>query len=145
MSFFINNLLFIIILKQRKNVSFFINIISGKIRQAKNKLNSFFDNTFGLYYFIVEKLKYQFHLLLHILSYNNINFQTQYSTTTKITLIESLMSKIRGKNFPIILELMKVFEHIKTANDNIINNDLFIFEHENYYFIKYINKKAYLY
>ena len=93
----------------------------------------------------MEKLKYQFHLLLHILSYNNINFQTQYSTTTKITLIESLMSKIRGKNFPIILELMKVFEHIKTANDNIINNDLFIFEHENYYFIKYINKKAYLY
>ena len=53
------------------------------------------------------------------------------------------MWKIRGRNFPILFELMKVFEQIKTTNDNITNNDLFIFEHDNYYFIKYINKKKY--
>ena len=89
----------------------------------------------------MDKLKCQFHLLLYILSYKNINYQDKYSTTTKLSLAESLMWKIRGRNFPVLFELMKVFEQIKTTNDKIVNDDLFIFEHDNYYFIKYINKK----
>ena len=52
------------------------------------------------------------------------------------------MWKIRGRNFPILLEMMKVFEQIKSTKNKNNENDLFIFEHEKYYNIKYINEKT---
>ena len=135
----INNLLSN--LNNEKNVSFLLNLICGKIRQAQNKLNSFFDKTLGVDYFIMDKLKCQFHFLLHILSYKNNILQEKYSTTTRISLTESLMWKIRGRNFPMLLEVIKTFEQIKSVNNDYIKNNLFTFEHDNYYNIKYISIK----
>ena len=132
----INNLL--LYLNNEDNIILLLNLISKKIRNAYNKLNSFFDNTYGADYFIMEKLKYQFHLLLNILSDKNIN-TNQYSIVTKISLTESLMWKIRGRNFPILLEIMKVFKDIK--NSSPINNDLFILEKNNIYNVNYYNER----
>ena len=135
----INNL--ILSLSSENNIIYLLNLICRKIRQANNKLNSFFDNTYGADYYIMEKLKYQFHMLLHILSYKNINGKNQYSLATQISLTENLMWKIRGRNFPVLFEIMKVFEPIKTVNKNNINNGIFIFEHENIYNVKYFNER----
>ena len=86
----------------------------------------------------MEKLKYQFHLLLHILSYKNINNQNKYSIITQISLTESLMWKIKGRSFPVLNEIMKVFEDIKNINNE---QNLFIFENNNIYNINYYNKR----
>ena len=131
----INNLL--LYLNSEDNIILLLNLVSKKIRNAYNKLNSFFDNTYGADYFIMEKLKYQFHLLLNILS-DKIN-NNQYSTITKISLSESLMWIISGRNFPILLEIMKVFKDIKKPSSN--DNDLFIFESNNIYNVNYFNER----
>ena len=59
---------------------------------------------------------------------------------TKISLTENLLWNIRGRNFPVLIEIMKSFEEIKTSTINQ-NDDLFIFEHENIYNVKYFNKR----
>jgi hypothetical protein len=87
----------------------------------------------------MEKLKYQFHLFLHILSYKIINGKKNYTNLTKIALTENLLWKIRGRNFPILLEIMEVFKEIKTTK--IQNNDLFIFDYKKIYNVNYFNEK----
>ena len=135
----INNLL--LCLNSENNIIFLLNLICRKIRQVNNKLNSFFDNTYGADYFIMEKLKNQFHIFLRILSYKIINGKNQYSITTQISLTENLMWKIRGRNFPVLLEIIKVFEEIKKANKKTINKGFYFFEHNNIYNIKYFNER----
>ena len=133
----INNLL--LCMNNEKIIAFLLYLNSKIIRNELNKLNTFFENTYCVDYFIMEKLKYQFHLFLHILSNKIINDKNQFSNMTKISLTESLLWKIRGRNFPILLEIMKVFNDIKTAK--IQNNDLFIFDYDKIYNINYFNEK----
>ena len=131
----INNLL--LYLNNEENIIFLLNLICKKMRNTNIQLN-LFDNMFGADYFNMEKLKYQFHLLLHILSYKNINNQNKYSIITQISLTESLMWKIKGRSFPVLNEIMKVFEDIKNINNE---QNLFIFENNNIYNINYYNKR----
>ena len=80
-------------------------------------------------------------MLLYLLSDKNNNGKNKYSITTQISLTESLMWKIRGRNFPILLDVMKVFEEIKTSNTKNSNNILFVLDHDNYFNINNINER----
>ena len=133
----INNLLLSI--NNEKIIVFLLYLISKIIRNEYNKLNTFFENLYCVDYFIMEKLKYHFHLFLNILSNKIINEENSYSNITKISLTESLLWKIRGRNFPILLEIMKGFNDIKTSK--IQNNNLFIFDYEKIYNINYFDDK----
>ena len=135
----INNLL--LYLKNESNINLILNFICKKMRHSYNILNSIFDNTFGADYFDIEKLKQQFHLFLHILSYKLINNKNNYSNITKISLVESLIWKIKKRNFPILFEIMKVFEEIKTAKKNNYNDFLFKFNSDNIYNVNYYNSR----
>ena len=133
----INNLL--LNLNCERNIIFLLYLVSKKIRNEYNKLNSFFENTYCSDYFIMEKLKYQFHLFLEVLSYKLIEIG-DYSLFTKISLTESLLWNMKGRNFPVLIEIMKSFEEIKTSTINQ-DDDIFILEHEKIYNVKYFNKR----
>ena len=80
-------------------------------------------------------------MLLCLLSDKNNNGKNKYSITTQISLTENLMWKIRGRNFPILLEIMKVFEEIKSSDIKNSNNILFVLDHDNYFNINNINER----
>ena len=136
----INNLL--LNMNNESIIIFLSYLISKIIRNVHNKLNSFVENTNCVDFFIMEKLKYQFHLFLHILSYKIINGKNQYSVITQISLTENLLWKIRGRNFPILLEIMKAFEDIKTAKiPELQCDDAFSLEFDKIYNVSYLNKR----
>ena len=133
----INNLLFS--LNNSDSITFLLYLVSKKIRNKYNKLNSFFDNIYGADYFIMEKLKYRFHLFLQILSYKSMDDK---SIISQISIIENLIWKIRGRNFPILLYILKVFEEIKMPFKK--NEEIFKLGYKNIYNIKYYNKRKLL-
>ena len=135
----INNLL--LYLTNEENILLLLNFLNKKWRKSHSILNSIFDNTYGTDYFNMEKLKQQFHLFLNILSNKIANTQNNYSLNTKISLIESLIWRIKKHNFPILLEIMKVFEEIKTEKQNNNNKFLFNFKSDNIYNVNYFNEK----
>ena len=142
----INNLL--LYLKNESNIILLLNLINKNMHTNKNSiLKSMFDNTYGTDYFNVEKLKIKFHLFLKILSNKITNNNKNYSITTNISLIESLILKIKGRNFPILFEILKIFDEIKTIkiNDEKDGN-LFIFENKNakIYNVTYYNEIKYI-
>ena len=133
----INNLL--LSLNNENNITFLLYLVFKKIRNKNNKLNSFFDNIYGADYFIIEKLKHRFHLFLQILSNKNFDSHKNNSIISQISITENLMWKIRGRNFPILLQIMKEFEEIKKTKEE--NKDLFILNNDNIYNIKLYDKK----
>ena len=122
-------------LQNETNIAFLLQLIGEKIR--KSKTNSFFDKTMGANYLILEKLKHQFHILLSHLS--NKYLKNKYRLTTELLFIENLILKIRGRNFPILSNIIKVFEELKSFK---INNEeeIFKFQHNCLYNFKYYNK-----
>ena len=135
----INNLLFN--LTNEENIKLILNIICRKMRQSHNILSSIFDNTYGVDYFNMEKLKQEFHLFLNILSNKIINEQNNYSFNTKISLTENLIWKIKKRDFHIILEIMKIFEDIKQEKKKNNSEYLFNFSVSNIYNVNYFNEK----
>jgi len=135
----INNLL--IYINDESNIILILNFICKKMRHSYNILNSIFDDIYGADYYNIEKLKYKFHLFLKILLDKTINKQNKYSIITKISLTESLIWRIKKRNFSILSEMMEVFEDLKVEK-KIDNKDyLFNFENNNNYNIKYYNEK----
>jgi len=130
----INNLLNS--LKNEANIAFLLQLLGEKIRKSKS--NSFFDKAMGANYLILEKLKYQFHILLSHLS--NKYLKNKYRLTTEILFIENLIWKIRGRNFPILSKIIKVFEELKTIEINNEKEEIFKFQHNCLYNFKYYNK-----
>ena len=124
-------------LQNETNIAFLLQLISGKIRKSNNISNTFFDTILGADYLMLEKLKYQFHLLLSYLSDKLL--QNKYCMTTEILFIENLIWKVRGRNFPILNQILKVFEDLKTFN-NKNDEDIFKFQHICIYNFKYFNK-----
>ena len=129
-----NNLL--LYLNDESNIILLLNLFRKKIRKSNNKYITIFDNKNGGDYLMIEKVKYQFHLLLQILSYKYLN-NKNYSIITKISLIESLIWKIHGRNFPILFEVMEVFEEIKSAKKIKDNSKQF-------YNINYLDESKYM-
>ena len=122
-------------LQNETNIAFLLQLIGEKIRKSKS--NSFFDKTMGADYLILEKLKHQFHILIsHLI---NKYLKNKYRLTTEILFIENLIWKIRGRNFPILSKIIKVFEELKSFK---LNNEeeIFKFQHNCNYNIKYYNK-----
>ena len=132
----INNLLLYLV--NESNIVFIINLISKKMRHIHSKSNSIFDNTYAVDYYIIEKLKQQFHSFLSIISYKILD---NYSITGKISLTESLIWKIKRRNFPILLEIMKIFEEIKTEKEENKDSYLFNFENIDNCNVKYFHEK----
>ena len=135
----ISNLLYS--LKGESNIVFLLYLICRKMHETQDKDNSFFDKIHGADYYIIETLKYQFHLLLSLISDKIISNKNNYSTITKISLTESLMWKIRGRNFPALNKIINIFEEIKTFNKYCDDNQLFTFEYSNIYNVNYYNEK----
>ena len=121
--FIINNLL--LNLNNENNMVIILNFIKNSKYNNNKALNSIFDNSYGADYIIIENLKNQFHLFLNILSNKLLDEKKNYSVLTKISLIENLIFKIRDSDFPILLELIKIFEEIKNYNDNKNTENLF--------------------
>ena len=133
----INNLL--LYLNKEGNIFFLIlNFISKKMRHSYNIISSIFDHIYGVDYYKLEILKYQFHSFLNILSYKTNNEQNKYSILANISLTESLIWKIKRRNFPILLEIMKVFEEIIIKKSN--NDNIFHFNGNNIYNVEYFNE-----
>ena len=64
------------------------------------------------------------------------------SIISQISIIENLIWKIRGRNFPILLYILKVFEEIKMPFKK--NEEIFKLGYKNIYNIKYYNKRKLL-
>ena len=122
-------------LQNETNITFLLQLVGEKIRKSNS--NSFFDKTMGADYLILEKLKYQFHRLLSHLS--NKYLKNKYRLTTELLFIENIIWKIRGRNFPILSKILKVFEELKSFK---LNNEeeIFQFQHNFLYNFKYYNK-----
>ena len=102
-------------------------------------MNSIFENIYGANYSNNEQLKLQFHLFLHILSYKLTNDSNNYSIVSQISLIESLICKIKKRNIPIFLEIMNVFEDIKS--ETLKNDDVFLLDSEKYIILDILIRK----
>ena len=135
----INNLL--LYLTDETNIILILNYIHKKIRHSKNILNSIFDNIYGADYYNIEKLKHQFHLFLYILSFKLTDNKNNFSILTQISMTENLIWKMRKRNFPILLEIMKAFEELKTEKQK--NDDIFKFgiTFDKIYNVNYFNKE----
>ena len=129
----INNLL--LNLNNENNIILVLNYIHKKIRNENNLLNSVFDNIYGADYFEMEILKHKFHSFLNIIRYKLTNKQQNYSIITQISLIESLIWKIRKRNFSALIKIIELFKEIKY--------DTFELK-EDYYNIKIYDKKKLL-
>ena len=130
-------------INDESNIILILNFIYKKMRNSHNIFFSIFDNIYGADYYNLEKLKYNFHLFLKIIVDKAINKQNKYSIMTKISLTESLIWRIKKRNFPILSEMMEVFEDIKV--EQRINNEDCLFNFKNNNFnnlnIKYFNEK----
>ena len=137
----INNLL--LLLNNEFNINLLLYLISTQNVRSNNSLISIFDKTDGADYFIKEKLYGQFNSFLKILSEKLIKNKNNYSEITKIYLIENLIWKYKKRNFPIFIDIIKVFEEIKIEKYNCDNN-CFYFSNNNIYNIIYFNKEKQL-
>lgn len=111
----INNLL--LYLNNENNIILILDFINkNKIKNIKynEKLNSFFDKTYGVDYFNLEKLKLRFNLFMKTLSNKIKSNELNYSIITKISLIENLIINLKETNFPILSELIAIFQELKT-------------------------------
>ena len=137
----VNNLLFY--LNKESNIVLILSYLSKKMRKKNDIINSIFDNTYGTNYSFMENMKNQFHLFIKIILFKIIN-QNNYSLLSKITIIESLIWKIKRRNFPILYEMMEVFKGIKDIKHNNDKDYLFQFIRENIFNINYISENKYL-
>ena len=133
----ISNLLYF--MKSESNINFLLYLICLKMRETKNKGNSFFDKIQGADYYIIERLKYQFHLMLNFIADRINSNQNNFSIATNISLTESLLWKIRGRNFPVLKKILETFKELKKIYN--FKDNLFIFEHDNIYNVNYLNEK----
>ena len=127
-------------LKKEENIIFLLYLMNNKIRQMHNKGKPIFDNIYGADYYLFDEIKCQFHdILKKINDKIKENEKNKYSITTHITLLESLIWKIKERDFDLIYEIMNIFEQIKHKNENNDKN-VFIFENKDIYSIKYLNE-----
>ena len=85
----------------------------------------------------MEKLKQQFHILLSHLTDKYL--KNKYRLITEILFIQNLIWKIRGRNFPILANILKVFEELKSCEIDD-KEDLFKFKYNYLYYFNYYNK-----
>ena len=99
-------------IKKEKNLSFLLSIMNQKIRKNHNKGIINYDDIYGANYELMEKLVKEFHGIIEIIYEKNIDEKYKFSNITKYKLLESLLWKIKDRDFDIISKIIKVFENI---------------------------------
>ena len=135
----VNNLL--LYLSNESNIIFILYLMRKKYNHKSIILNSIFDDIYAADYSTLEKMTHQFHLFLDILSYKLTDKKNNYSDATQIALCESLIWKIKKKNFPILTKLIQSFEEIKTEKRKNNDNYLSDFNDDKVYNVIYYNWK----
>ena len=128
-------------LNKEENLIFLLNLMNKKIRQKYNKGETYFVYIYGSDYSIMNKLKDQFNELLRIIYNKKVNKEDEYSTITQYCLLESLIWKIKERDFDLLNEIISMFVDLNTINKNQ-NQDIFELEYKNIFNIKYYNKET---
>lgn len=128
-------------LNKEENLIFLLNLMNKKIRQKYNKGETYFVYIYGSDYSIMNKLKNQFNKLLRIIYNKKVNKEDEYSTITQYCLLESLIWKIKERDFDLLNEIISMFVDLNTINKNK-NKDVFELEYKNIFNIKYYNKET---
>ena len=121
-------------INKEKNLSFLLNIMNNKIKY-KGRIN--FDSIYGANYSLIENLIKEFHRIIEIIYEKSIDNNNKFSNITRYELLESLLWKIRERDFDIVIKILSIFENIiyfDKANDKQINLD-----NKCLYNIKYFN------
>ena len=111
------NLLLALITKEH-NVNLVLYHLNKNFRTENKKIVSFIDDLLGADYIAMEKITNQFHLLLHILQ-NKISDSAYFdklAVTTKINIYQSLIWKIKGRDFNALAALTNLFNPLLQAN-----------------------------
>ena len=136
----INN--FLLYLNNETSIILILNLIKiNKNICQNNELTSIFDNVYGADYFIIEKVEHLFNQFFGILSNKIINNENNYSIITKISLMQNLIWKIKGRDFPILEQVLNLFEEIKTGKIEKEEKEKLFFFNNNNDNIKYFNEK----
>ena len=130
-------------LKREENLVFLLNLMNKKYRQSHNIRKPFFDNIYGANYLMIDELKKEFHeILKNIFIKKKEKEKNKYSITTQISLLDSLMWKIKEKDFDLLSEIITIFKDL-IQKDEISNiNKIFFLEHKEIYNIKYFNEET---
>ena len=113
----INSLLFIC--SKEKNINLILYNLNQLFRTG-GKIVSFSDDLLGVDYLLIDNVKNQFHLFLDIIEDKILNekFNT-YSVITKINLYQSLIWKIKGRDFSVLSKLNELFKPLLNNNEKI--------------------------
>ena len=130
-------------LKKEENLMFLLNLVNKKIRQSHNKGKPFFDNLYGVDDLIMNNIKIQFINILKKICQKIGNEKNDISISTKISLFESLIWKIKEEDFGIFFEIVNTIKNTKIIK-KINNLPVFSLENKNIFNIKYYNEE-YLY
>ena len=128
-------------LNKEENLIFLLNLMNKIIRQKYNKGETYFVYIYGSDYSIMNKLKNEFNKLLRIIYNKKVNKEGEYSIVTQYFLLESLIWKIKERDFDLLNEIISMFVDLNTINKNQ-NKDAFELEYNNIFNIKYYNKET---
>ena len=113
----INSLLFIC--SKEKNINLILYNLN-KLFRIGGKIVSFSDDLLGVDYLLSDNVKNQFHILLDIIEDKILNEQfNTYSVMTKINLYQSLIWKIKGRDFSVLSKLNDLFKPLLNNNEKI--------------------------
>lgn len=124
------NLLLALITKEH-NVNLVLYHLNKNFRTESKKIVSFIDDLLGADYIATEKITNQFHLLLHILQnkISDTSYFDKLTVTTKINIYQSLIWKIKGRDFNALTALTNLFKpllHINNTSTTRVNKDSLI-------------------
>ena len=104
----INSLLFTC--SKEKNINLILYNLN-KLFRTDGKIVSFSDDLLGVDYLLSDKIKNQFHLFLDIIEDKILNEKfNSYSVLTKINLYQSLIWKIKGRDFSVLYKFKELFK-----------------------------------
>ena len=127
------------VINKEKNMSLILNLMNQKIRMNHNKGIIRFDYIYGANYSLMEKLIKEFHEIIEIIYDIKSNDRRELCNITKYELLESLLWKIKERDFDIVSKTIEIFEDIiyfekKENNDNEFDNKCL-------YNLRYYNKE----
>ncbi len=113
--------------KNEKNLSFLLIIMNQKIRMNHNKGIINFDYIYGANYYLMEKLIKEFHEIIEIIYDIKGNERRKLCNITKYELLESMLWKIKERDFDVVSKIIEIFEDItyfeKEKKEKKENND----------------------
>ena len=132
------------VINKEKNISLLLNLMNQKIRMNHNKGIINFDYIYGANYYLMEKLIKEFHEIIEIIYDIKENERRKLCNITKYELLESMLWKIKERDFDVVSKIIEIFEDItyfeKEKKEKKENNDNNEFDNKCLYNLKYFNK-----